>query len=191
MKFFSRRNLPLILYSLAILLIPLWHRLLAPLLRAPAIAPLPVEKTEETPPASGFSMNTLTFVQFNEGRKELMLSAQHAISENTDNQILLSDIDAELYDRREKAIRLQSGQALYDVPKDEVTLRQSVKIRTDEFTGATEELHYFPEIKVAETNKKVEIDRAGLHITGTGLNFDIGAGELEIGGHGRVHCLID
>lgn len=189
MRNVSQRTLLLGLGGLLLLLVPLWHRLLAPVLRAPTI------KSEQTQPrdapASGFSMDILTFVQFNEGRKELLLSARHAVSKDTDNQILLSGVAAELYDEKQKAIRLQSGEALYDTPREELTLRRSVNIKTDEFTGSTEELHYFPEMKLAETAKRVDISRTGLHITGTGLNFDIGTGELVIGGRGRVHCILD
>jgi LPS export ABC transporter protein LptC len=191
MKNLSQRTLLLGLSTLVLLLVPLWHQLLAPLLRAPAIAPLATQNAEPASPTSGFTMDLLTFIQFNEGKKELQLSARHASSEDTDGQVLLSDVMAELYDKNQKAVRLQSSEALYDTPREEITLRRSVNIRTDDFIGSTEELHYFPEIKLAETSKKVEISRTGLHITGTGLNFDIGAGELVIGGNGRVRCVLD
>lgn len=190
MRIFSQRTLLLALGSLLLMLLPLWHRLLAPVLRAPAIKSETRQPLDA--PTSGFTMDIFTFVQFNKGRKELILSARHAVSRDTDNRILLSGVTAELYGKKQKEVRLRSGEALYDTPREEITLRHSVNIKTDDFTGTTEELHYYPEMKIAQTSKKVEIRRPGLHITGNGLNFDIGAGELVIGGrHGRVHCVLD
>ncbi|MEJ2689247.1 MAG: LPS export ABC transporter periplasmic protein LptC [Deltaproteobacteria bacterium] len=191
MKNFSQRTLLLGFSALVLLLVPLWHRLLAPLLQAPAITPLPTQQTEPKTPISGFTMDLPTFIQFNKGKKEMQLSARYATSEDTGNQIVLSEVAATLYDKNQKAIRLHSTEALYDTTHEEITLRRSVNIKTDDFTGSTEELHYFPKIKLAETTKKVEISRTGRHIIGTGLNYDIGAGELVIGGNGRVRCVLD
>lgn len=187
----SQRTLLLGLCGLFLLLIPLWHRLLAPVLRAPAITPLAPRQTESAALTGGFAMDTLTFVQFDAGKRQLLLSARHAFSKDTDKQILLSGVTAELYDKKQKTVHLQSNEAVYDTPRDEITLRRSVNIKTTDFTASTEELHYFPEVKLAETAKKVEINRPGLHITGTGLSLDMGAGELVLGGQGRVHCLLD
>lgn len=190
MRFFSKRALLLAFGGLLLALLPLWHRLLAPVLRAPTIKAEPKQAVDA--PTSGFSMDILSLVQFKEGQKEFMLSARRAVSKDTDNRILLSEVTAELYGKKQKPVRLRSGEALYDTPREEITLRRSVTIKTDDFTGATEELHYYLKSKLAQTSRKVEIRRSGLHITGYGLNFDVSAGDLVIGGHhGRVHCLLD
>jgi len=189
MKFISQRTLLLGLCGLSLLLIPLLHRLLAPIFRAPPIQPLTA--SQPASPTSGFIMDTLSFIQFQNERQEVFLSARRATSEDTDNRILLTGIAAKLYDSKGKTVRIQSGEAVYDNSREEITLRKSVRITTDDFTGTTDELHYYPEVKLAETSDKIELSRSGLRITGTGFNYDMKTSELLIGGHGRVHCVLD
>ena len=92
--------------------------MLAPILRPPAI----ILQSPPGPanPASGFSMDALSFVQFQEGKQEILLTARRATSADTDGQILLTDVAAKVYDNDRDTIRLHSGEAVYDKPGEEI-----------------------------------------------------------------------
>ena len=186
---FSSRSLLLGGPLLLLLSAPLWIGPFSSFLTPPEMS---LDQTSGKLKAQqGLFLEELTFFQSEGEHQEVRLSAQQAFSENTDRQILLSGVAAELQNNRGQVISIKSREAIYDTPEQKVTLQHSVRLRSDDFTGSTELLNYYPEVKLAQTTREIKLSRPGLRIKGTGLNYDLGSGELVIGGYGRVYCSIE
>jgi len=178
-------GLPLLLLALA----PLWLGAMRSFLAPP---PMPTAGQAESPPTGQqFLMEGLTFYQFEGNREEVRLTARQASSEDMDREIVLNGVAAQLRGEKGRMVDIESESALYEPPKQQVILQRSVHLQTGDFTGSTDLLNFYPEVKLVDTTKRISLSRPGLKITGTGLTYDLGTGELVVGGHGRVSCSID
>jgi LPS export ABC transporter protein LptC len=189
MRRISTRSQLLGLPVLFFLLTPLWLPPLSSFLTPPALE----KATEKTAAAraNGFLMEGLTFSQTNNEQEEIHLTARQAFSENSDQQILLIGVTANLSDENGRELAVSSDEATYYPPEKQIILKKAVEIATDDFIGRTELLNYFPEVRIAETTEDVDFSGAEMKIRGTGFSYDLGSGELVVGGSGRVSCSID
>jgi len=193
MKAFSQRvssrtmlvGLPLLLIVLA----PFWLGTVRSFLAPPSMPTAGQADRPQT--AQQFLMEGLTFYQFEGNREEVRLSARQASSQDMDREIVLSGVAAQLHGKKGRVIDIESESALYEAPKQQVILQRSVQLRTGDFTGSTDLLNFYPEVKLVDTTEKISLSRPGLKITGTGLTYDLSTGELVVGGQGRVFCSID
>jgi len=189
MRRISTRSQLLGLPVLFFLLTPLWLPPLSSFLTPPAL-----DKTSRktaVAKANGFLLEGLTFFQTKNEQEKIHLTARQAFSENSDQQILLTGVTAELSDGKGRELAVSSHEATFYPPKKQIVLKKAVEITTNDFIGKTELLNYFPEVRIAETTEKVEFSGTAMKIRGTGFSYDIGSGEMVVGGSGRVSCSID
>jgi len=133
-------------------------------------------------------MKDALLTRFADGRKELVLGAEHVRSENMEGDLHMETVDATFFDDNNQVeARIRGEKGLYEQEKEILTLENQVSVLLKNgWTMKSETLRYLLKEQKVETEAAVLISSDNIQVHGTGMKYDLASGAFQVGG--RVVC---
>lgn len=143
----------------------------------------------ETPVASDskgktFTMQDVLFNQLKKGKEDWRIITNRLSSlPGSEDVMQMESVDARLYENNTDKFHIVSQNGSYDMAKQILTLRDNVKVSSQEgYTISSSLLRYDDNRKEIQTDEKVHVATDTMDIRGTGLVYNMKTGAYRIGG---------
>ena len=170
--------LPLILLATS----PLWWPSLSAFLQPRGDFTTPLDSRLHQ--NKSFSMQAVRLIQNKGNRKDMVLNASEVMTTPEDqNRMEMKDITATLFDDKNRPINIVSGEAEYDIKRQELLLQNDVVLTSpDGYELKTQVLRYFTKEREVKTAEAVSLAGSNLDLKGKGMFLDLDSNAFRIGG---------
>ena len=146
----------------------------------------PAMLSSTSDPKLVFSLADMVLDQNRGEQREMQLRSRRVFTEESGDFLHLTGVDAELFGRYGRKMQVASRRGSYDIPSQELTLEEEVRIATQEgLTMETEALTFGMRDKTLRSDELVQLAGRNMKISGQGLRYDLQSGVLTIGGKGE------
>lgn len=177
----GKRNLLWLVPVLAAASAPAWWTPVAHFLRPRGEFNVQAQSPEEK--VKSFELDDIVLTQSQGNREEMRLKADRIYTINSDANLELEGVAADLYSSSGDPLHITSTTGLFDTSSQKLTLAGDVRLMARQgYTLQTETLSYLTRARKAQTNDSILMTGPKMEVRGTGMTYDLTAGILTLGG---------